>query len=98
MVKEIIYIMEIKEYIKEIGKMARNKDLGNQLLMISMDTRENGNKIKKMAKAHIYIRMERDMKVVGPKTKKMEKEYIDIEMGMFMKDCGKMIEGKVKEQ
>lgn len=29
MVKEIIYTMEIKEYIKEIGKMARNKDLVN---------------------------------------------------------------------
>ena len=27
MVKEIIYIMEIKEFIKEIGKMVKNKDL-----------------------------------------------------------------------
>jgi hypothetical protein len=29
MVKVIISIMEIKEYIKEIGKMEKKKDLGN---------------------------------------------------------------------
>jgi hypothetical protein len=29
MVKEITYIMEIKAYIKEIGKTVKNKDLAN---------------------------------------------------------------------
>lgn len=97
MVKEIISIMEIKEFIKEIGKMAKRKDSASWLSMINMDIQENGNKIKNMEKVLTSTLINKDMKENGLKTRKMARASINIEMEMNTMETGKTIEDKVKE-
>jgi len=61
-------------------------------LMINLDIQENGDKIKKMEKAHIFILIVKDIKVFGLRIKKKAMEFIDIRMEMYMKDFGNKIE------
>ena len=97
MEKETIFIMEIKEYIKEIGKMEKKKDLESLSLMINMDIQENGEKTKKMEKDHIFIQMAKDIKDHGSEIRKRVKEFTDIKTEMLMKVVGKKIEDMVLE-
>lgn len=63
--KAIIFMLTIKVYTKETGKMVKNKGLENWLLMINMGTQGNGKRIKKMEKGLTYIQMDKGMKEVG---------------------------------
>ena len=63
--KETTYTMEIREFIRETGKMERRKVLENSLSMTSMDIQESGRKIKKMEKALTSILTEKDIRVHG---------------------------------
>lgn len=92
--RAIIFIMEIKEYTRVTGKMAKSKDLVNQSSMINMVILGNGEKIRKMAEDLISTPMVKDIKEDGSKTRKKVKEFIDIEMVMCMMVDGKMIEDK----
>ena len=55
-------------------------------MMINLDIQENGDKIKKMEKAQIFILIVKDIKVFGLRIKKKAMEFIDIKMEMYMKE------------
>lgn len=63
--KATISITETKEFIRVTGKMVKKKALANLSLMTNMDIQGNGNKIKRMAEAHIYTQMVKNMKDGG---------------------------------
>lgn len=77
--------------------MAKRKALASLLLTTNMATRASGRKTRKMAEAHISIRMGRGTRADGSRTKSRGKAYTNIEMEMSMMEFGKMIEGKEKE-
>lgn len=65
MEKETTFIMGIKEFIKETGKMEKSKVLDSLSLMINTDTQGSGDRIKKMERVLIFIQMVKDMKGLG---------------------------------
>lgn len=65
MEKETTFIMGIKEFIKETGKMEKSKVLDSLSLMINTDTQGSGDRIKKMERVLIFIQMGKDMKGLG---------------------------------
>ena len=69
-----------------ILKKARDMDLAPTLGQAERNTKENGFRIKYMAKAYIYGLMVHHTKVIGWRRKNMVKGFLDGRMVRGMKD------------
>lgn len=96
--KGITFTKVEKQYIKETGKMEKNKVLDSLLLRIIMVILVNGKTTKNKEKDVISTQTVKNMTANGLGIKNLETVPISTKMGTFTLEDGKMTEGQVMEK
>lgn len=96
--KEVMFIKVEKLFIKEIGKMEKNKVLDNFQLKKVMDILVNGRITKNKEKDAIFTQINNNMMVNGLVIKNLVMAHINIKMEIYILEDGRMIEDQEKEK